>query len=1421
MGNLKYCGIDIGSTTVKFVLMDKNSNILFHKYKRHYSDIRNTVVDILSECKVIFKDSPICFSVTGSGGISISKELNLQYIQEVIACSLAISKRIPETEVAIELGGEDAKILYFGNSIDLKMNGICAGGTGAFIDQMATLLKTDARGLNLLAKNSSTIHPIAARCGVFAKTDIQALINEGATRENIAASIFQSVVNQILGGLSCGKPIKGKVAFLGGPLSFLSELRNRFIKSLDLSLENVIIPSASELFVAIGAAVSSVGLSPVSLDLILKNISKIQNNKDDPKVYLAPLFKDQNEYDKFILRHNEHRTPRVNLKDYSGNCFLGIDAGSTTTKAILIDSNNNILYSIYKVNEGTPLEITVNILKKVYDSIKDGTKIVHSAIIGYGENLLKKALGFDIGEVETIAHYKAAKYFLPDVEFILDIGGQDMKCIKIKNGHIQNIIINEACSSGCGSFLQTFSNSLNIDLEEFVEKSLFAKSPIDLGTRCTVFMNSKVKQAQKDGATIGDISAGLSYSVIKNALNKVIRLRNSDEIGERVIVQGGTFYNNAVLRCFELISGKDVIRPDISGLMGAFGAAILAKEQYKDGCPSTLISKNELSNFSYSTENTRCSRCNNRCLLTIMNLHGKNKLIFGNKCERGESINKESNEVPNLYEYKLKRLFSYIPLSNDEGIRGIIGIPRVLNMYENYPFWYTFFTYLKFRVELSPDSSKEIYELGIETIPSDTVCYPVKLAHGHIISLVRKGIKTIFYPCVPYEVKEFDEASNNYNCSMVACYPEVIKNNIDLMNQEGVLYLNPFLSFTNIKKLIENLYNTLNRFGVSQKEVSNAVESAFLESSRFKAEIRQEGERVLDYLRITGKSGIVLSGRPYHLDPEIHQGIPSLIKSLGSAVLTEDSVSHLAKVDRPTLFIDQWMYHSRLYAAASFVRDMKDLDLIQLTSFGCGLDAITSEQAKEILTSKNKIYTIIKIDEIKNLGAIKIRIRSLKAVINDKNRNEDILEDPKKPRKIIRFTKEMKKSHTILIPEMAPIHFRLLASVLKNSNYNVELLQNTDREVLDEGLKYVNNDLCLPAIIIVGQILTALKSKKYDLHNTSIMFYQSGGGCRFTNYTGTVRKALFDAGYDEVPVFPISFSGLEKNPGFKITIKLVIRCIMAFLYGDLLMRLSLAVRPYEKIKGSTNELLDKWIKKCCNDLESKESFRYFKLNIKQIILDFEALEYIKIKKPVVGVTGEIYLKYNTAANNRIIEFLENEGVEVVVPEFIYFFLYCAYSSIQDFKQLRGAKKDLILGNTIIKVIEYFMKPIMLELNRSSRFRNIHKISDLAGYISDILSTCNSYGEGWCLTAEVVEFLEEGINNIICMQPFSCMPNHITGRGMFNKIKEKYPNVNITAIDYDPGASEVNQLNRLKLFLSVTFNNFNSNKESESGKIYIN
>lgn len=1403
MKNVLHIGIDIGSTTVKIAVLNDAKQCMHACYVRHYTDIRQKVWDLLQNAYEIFGDQQITIAITGSGGIALADYLGISFIQEVIAGTKAVRTYYPQSDVIIELGGEDAKITYLTGGNEHRMNGNCAGGTGAFIDQMATLLHTDAGGLNELAKKSDTLYPIAARCGVFAKTDIQALLNEGASKENVAASVFQSIVFQTITGLACGRPIKGTVCFLGGPLTYLSQLRSQFAKTLHLSKEQVIAPENAQVYVAIGAALGSVNKKPVSFMNLMGQLRNVDESSLAQSDRIEPLFNTAAELKEFQERHSQHTVPYADLAAYSGPCYLGMDAGSTTIKSVLLSEDNKILYTHYQNNEGSPLLAAKKIVEEIYKQLPAGAFIAKAGITGYGEGLIKEAMHLDIGEVETIAHYQAAAHFCPDVDFILDIGGQDMKCSRLKDGHIEDILLNEACSSGCGSFLDTFAKSLNLSIEDFSKAALLAKSPIDLGSRCTVFMNSKVKQAQKEGATMADISAGLSYSVIKNALYKVIKVKDPAKLGKHIVVQGGTFYNDAVLRAFEKLLGRQVIRPAIAGLMGAFGMGLICRTAYHaDQVKSTLLTKEDLSKLHVTTSIRHCGKCTNNCLLTVNTFNDGRSFITGNRCERGAagSVTQHHKVLPNMYKVKYNLLFNrYKPLA--KGPRGTVGIPRVLNMYEDYPFWFTFFTTLGYTVVLSDPSSKELFEKAMDTIPSDSACYPAKLVHGHIENLLEKGVDRIFYPCIQNGPDE-DSRDNTFNCPMVMSYPEVIRHNmVERLSDTNTVYLCPFLPLHDKKRIIPRLQEELRVWNLGKKEIKEAALAAWNEEESYKQTYRNLTKQTLDMLAKNGDRAIVLCGRPYHVDPEINHGIPELINSLGLAVLTEDGVAPLGHLPKELRVVDQWSYHSRLYRAAQYIVTQPNLELVELNSFGCGLDAIVADQVQEILAQGHKIHTLLKIDEGSNLGAIRIRLRSLLFVMNHRKK-EDTATIPYSYHKAV-FTKEDKKTNVILAPSMTPIHFPMFQAAFAHEGYHMEILPHQGQTAIDTGLAYIHNDACYPAIMSLGQIITALKSGKYDLKHTSVIISQTGGCCRATNYIGMIRKALADAGMADVSIISLNTKGLNEQPGFKPHLGFWHRLVMAMIYGDALQQVLYRTRPYEKVKGTAEKLFKKWQDKCTHDL-MKADVSTFKKNIRSMISEFDHIDMSEEKKPRIGLVGEIYVKFHPIANNHIVRMIEEEGGEIIVSGLADFFLYGLLDNQFRHKYLSGSWLSSFASKSMVKLLNWYRKPYCEAVAKSRHFDPISSIYDIADEAKHYLSLGHEAGEGWFLTGDMIDLIKRGAKNIVCLQPWACLPNHVTGKGMIKTLKAAFPEVNIVAIDYDPSASSVNQTNRLKLMLTTTF-----------------
>ena len=1591
-------GLDIGSTTVKAVVLDQTDaldGVLFSDYRRHHANVRATVAGLLEDIhkELVARDrgdEPIRLAITGSGGLALADNLHVPFVQEVIAETRAIDQEYPQADVIIELGGEDAKITYLKPTPEQRMNGSCAGGTGAFIDQMATLLDTDAAGLNDMAKSYETLYPIASRCGVFAKTDLQPLINDGAAKPDLAASIFTAVATQTIAGLASGRPIHGTVIFLGGPLFFMSELREAFHRALEGKVDEFIVPTDAHLYVAFGSALlagepdqleDGVHFEARTCEDILENLEDLKNLPANTPT-MPPLFPTEAEREAFNERHHREHVHIGTLEGAIGPHFLGIDAGSTTIKATLVNDDREIVWSSYATNEGSPLTAAVNIVKKIQNELPQDAWIARSCATGYGEGLITTGLHLDEGVVETMAHYRGAEMASPGVTAVIDIGGQDMKYLAISDGVIDSIAVNEACSSGCGSFLQTFAQSMGLTIQEFTQAALNSTHPVDLGSRCTVFMNSSVKQAQKEGASMEDIAAGLCYSVVRNALYKVIKLRDSGELGDTVVVQGGTFLNDAVLRAFELLTEREVTRPNIAGLMGAYGAALTARMHYSDvsdgldGEPddaantgikqividgvthtaSNIISGEDLDHLSMTSERDVCKLCQNHCKLTITTFQDGSRYVTGNRCERGGDSKKQRSDRPNLYDYKYKRCFAYRRLTDKKATRGEIGIPRVLNMYENYPFWFTLLTSLGFKVMISGRSSHELFETGIESIASENICDPAKLVHGHVTGLLNKGIKTIFYPCVSYEENLVPDTDNHYNCPVVANYPVVIGANMPELREEGVRYMRPYFNMANHELMIDRIVEEFAWADVTREEAETAVKAAYAENEVFKHDVQMEGLKALAYMKEHNCRGIVLAGRPYHIDPEVNHGIPETICALGMVVLSEDSICELQpgqklalseflaegeedprkknangfrhvgdrKVTKmPLRVTNQWAYHSRLYAAANFVASYPGLELVQLNSFGCGLDAITTDQVSEILADKADVYTMLKIDEVSNLGAAKIRLRSLKAAVEERERNHkravassmptkqdqpgnaDAVADakakldevkaqlkaaeaelkaaetaaikqagqggfrktgsaaPTPGRQImldtvmkanpklteavkaasrraaengigesregkktahnsatmskyanrIPFGKDM-KDYTIVAPQMSPIHFSLVESVIRSGGYKFDILKHASRDDVEIGLKYVNNDACYPAIMVIGQLVNAILEGKYDPDTTALAITQTGGMCRATNYFGLIRKALVDAGYPQIPVIAISTQGIEDNPGFKATPSLLHRAVKALVIGDLLMKCLYRVRPYEVTAGSADKLYETWdvivretlehhgFSKTARKFIGKGYLPYQEL-VKEIVRSFDKLPLKDEPRKVrVGVVGEILVKYQPDANNHVVDVIESQDCEAVVPGIMEFMTTRPY--IADWNEHYLGMGGSKLGYALMrKGLDLYLNPVRKAIGLANgKFSQDLPMPELVKKAGEVTSVGVQAGEGWLLTAEILELIESGCPNVICAQPFACLPNHVTGRGMFGKIRRLHPEANIVSIDYDPGASEANQLNRIKLMISA-------------------
>ncbi len=1401
-----YLGVDLGSITVKAVLTDEKGEVVFQKYQRHGSASRKTLAEILKEMDEKLPGIEVRGAVTGSAALNLARSLDFPFIQEVIASSRIIAKVAPQTDVAIELGGEDAKILYFGRSVDLRMNEACAGGTGAFIDQMATLLHTDTSGLNELAAHAKSIHPIASRCGVFAKTDMVSLLNEGVSREDLAISVLQAVVEQTISGLACGQPIRGNVAFLGGPLHFLPELVKRFVATLKLTPEQTLTFPEGQFMVARGAALSALaeGSEAVSVPRLIEKLDATRENLEITQA-LPPLFKDEADYAAFRARHAKDAINEDILETATGDLFLGVDLGSTTVKSVLIDEAGTVLAKSYNRNDGDPLKALIPYLITLLERIPASARLRGIGTTGYGANLARAALNAQVSEVETVAHLKAACFMQPECTYVIDIGGQDMKCLEVSEGAVSDVRLNEACSSGCGAFLQTFATSLGMSMPAFVQAALFAEHPVDLGSRCTVFMNSKVKQAQKEGASVPDIAAGLCYSVVRNALYKVLRLRAPGDLGDHVLVQGGSFLNDALLRIMENMLQREVIRPSLSGHMGAYGIALMALRQ-RDSLPECTLTAQGLRDLSFNSKAVLCKLCGNYCHLTINTFSNGQRLVSGNRCERGggEVRDKSKEPMPSIYAWKEKRLFDYTPLAENQAPRGRLGIPRVLNMYERYPFWFTLFTSLGFRVELSPPSSKEIYSLGFASMPSQTVCFPAKLAHGHVNHLIGQGIGHIFYPCIPRERMENRDAFDCYSCPVVCGYPEVVRlNTEELLKGESILHT-PFLNPEDTSSMARTLSE---EFGIPKREVMQAMARALDAQAAYKRELKEEARRVLSLVEEKNGVCIVLCGRPYHVDPLVHHGIPNLITSLGAAVLSEDSMAALFEdidEETPLRVVDQWTFPSRLYRAAKVVAAFENLELVQLTSFGCGIDAVTSDQVAEILHRAGKMHTLLKIDEGPSLGAARIRIRSLLASIEERREErrssrrgkqvDDYLVHPPV------FTKEMRKTHHILAPQMSPVHFAFAESVFRGAGYNFHVLPNVTSEDIETGLKYVNNDACYPAQVVIGQLIAALQSGDVDPSKSALLLSQTCGPCRATNYPGLLKRALKEAGFEEVPTLTLRSKTGSYQPGFTFTRELFNNTFKAILYGDMVQRLSQHTCTYEINRGDTDTLVKKWVDRVTTDFAANKS-RDLEADMQAMTKEFASIPMHGDRRPRVGIVGEILLCYHPDANRHVAELTRQEGGEPVLADMVDFFLYCFSDPIYQWQRLGGKALPAFLGWYFIQKFDH-MRNALRKALAGSPFPQVARFKDLFSSAGKLISPGYQAGEGWLLSAELLKFINQGTTNALCLQPFGCLPNHVVGRGVFKEIKRLCGNANLMAMDYEGGSSEANLLNRIKLFMSM-------------------
>ena len=1397
-------GIDLGSSTAKVVIL-KNKQLQYKKYIRHNGRVKETLREILTFLNSRYRGVSFSVLITGSAGMGLASRTNLPFGQEVIALSKAIRTFYPDVSTFIELGGEDAKIVLFRKhqAPEMKMNGSCAGGTGSFIDQMATLLNMEPGDLNELAKHSTKKLFIASRCGVFAKTDVQALLNKGENKADIARAVFLAVANQTVTTLLAGAEVNGKVLFAGGPLTFLSELRKAFVETLEKPPEDFILPNNAEVLVAIGAALlgKQKGIT-LTIDALLERLAN-ESTAGLTMRTLPPLFSSKKDYYAFNDRHNRFQIRKLNPEELSRvkAMYLGIDAGSTTTKMVLIDENNNIIDNFYSNNFGDPLKIAQKGLEQFRPHLEKGL-LKAAFATGYGEEFMKVALNLDGGIVETMAHYTAGALFDSELSFIVDVGGQDIKAIKIENGFVTDIQLNEACSSGTGSFIQTFAENLNLSLEEFVQKALWAKHPVDLGTRCSVFMNSKVKEALKDGADVSDIAAGLAYSVVKNALYKVIHLKNTDELGDHVFVQGGTFKNDAVLRAFEILTGKEVIRLNISEYMGAFGAALYAKKfvaQQTDY--RTKFDLTVLENIQFSKRQIHCKGCGNQCSITQFTFSNKNRFYTGNRCERYFS-NKSATEriTENFFRDKEEIIFNvdaYWPgaLPEIDPGKPTIGIPRVLSVYEHYPFFYSFFRKLGFKVVLSDPTSQSMYYKGLRTVPADNLCLPAKVANGHVFNLIEKKVDRIFYPAILFEQKESKDAQNSFNCPIVTGYGEVLKKNI-----KTDIPIDSFpMSFTYMPGVRDNIYKYLAEFGVSKKEIDEAIPFA-LQMEKKSIELqREKAGKIIAKAMAENKPLIVVMGRPYHLDPMVNTGILDMIEDLGAYAISENAIPDLHKMNLDgVLPLTQWSYHNRLYLAAKWVAQQKyeKVAAIQLNSFGCGPDAVVADEVKALVETGGKIYISIKIDEMSNLGAAKIRIRSLLEALNQNNEIR-----LKKRTFTKRYSKHDRKK-TIIVPYFAKMYSDLLEPVFHRLGYEIVTLYDQSPEAVEVGLKYVNNDMCYPAVIVIGDLIKALQSGKYDPDNSVVALSQTNGQCRASNYVPLLKKALVDAGFTNTPVISLSADSFAEGFVFN-PLKFVTYTVILYAMADGILRMKLRTKPYEAVPGQTMKLVNRLISELKEltyaQAPSKKTLHRF---MRYAVDEFNKIPLRRERNARrVGVVGEIYLKSNCFSNNYIVDWLEEKGYEVELPSYLRFFEYGYFTQKFTFKEkISRLPFKLATRSFNHYLITHYQKEVEKELKRFAGYEPLEPLSKAVNRGSSPLPLYLQFGEGWLLALELVEMVTHGIKDVISLQPFGCISNHIVAKGIYRELKDKY-DANLLLLDFESGTSRANVLNRLELFLS--------------------
>jgi predicted CoA-substrate-specific enzyme activase len=1407
-------GMDVGSTTAKVVLLDASGEVRFSAYRRHNAETALTLTGLLSDARQSAGDVQVSPLITGSAGLGLHESYGVPFIQEVIASTELVRQVYPQVKTLLDIGGEDAKIVFFDTSPsavplqpDIRMNGACAGGTGAFIDQMASLLNVNIAELDALAAKHTRLHTIASRCGVFAKTDVQNLLSRHAAREDIAASIFHAVVWQTLAALARGRTAAPGVLFTGGPLTFLPQLKEAFIEALHLSPGDVIQAEHPELFPAHGAALLASKNPPdYSLSQLIDLLSSSLDSWQG-KNRLEPLFDAALTFPAWKTIQAEHQVAHQEPDNVEGElCFLGIDSGSTTTKLVLIDQTGRIFFDQYLPNRGNPIQAVQTALEKGWrflDTLPDPPHIARSAVTGYGEELIRAAFGCDDGLVETIAHFRAARAFDPEVSFILDIGGQDMKAIFVRGGYIQRIEINEACSSGCGTFIETFAHSLGWPLGDFAEAACKSDSPCDLGTRCTVFMNSSVKQALREGAEVGDISAGLAYAVVKNALHKVLKLTDTSLLGEHIVVQGGSFRNPAIHKALERVIGRPVICPDKAELMGAYGAALFARDAYQEqqaGVGITVSPQSVHTVQQFDKKEISCRGCENRCGVNKITFPNANVFYSGNRCERIFSNNGRSHRMgENMLASKRSLLFGR-PMSPAEVPRAKIGIPRALNFYDSFPFWCTLLVESGFQVHLSAASDQALYEKGAATVMSENICFPAKLLHGHIFDLVEAGVDRIFYPMVYYESSPFSNAINHFNCPIVSGYPDVVRSSINPLGRYGIPLDQPAVTFRDKRLLKQKCWEYLNGLDVAEETFERAFSLALQAQNQYKEEVRQQGAQILDRARREGRLVILLAGHPYHVDPLINHNIPETLAGMGVDVITEDAVP----VDpdqalEPVFVLTQWEYVNRVFHAAHWAGAQPGIEVAQLNSFGCGPDAFSIDEVREILEAAGKNLTVLRIDEVDSLGSARLRLRSMLEAWKDQH----VRKTAPAPRRTTRLYQKEDRPRTILTPEFSPFCTAPIIRPLQDMGYPIEVLPPSDNESVQVGLKYTNNEICYPGIIVIGDILKAFKSGQYDPDEVIAGSWETGGQCRASNISCLLKKGLVSAGYENTPVLTLStrFKSFNDQPGFRFNlVTYLYKAMLAMSYSDGISALYHATVVRERQRGEAEMLTEKYMQPFRNGQMPLTRTSVLD-RLERAVRDFNCIPVITDRLPRVGIVGEIYVKYNPFVNHRLTQWLIDQHCEVVLPGFLTFFtgsLIGLPTAVSE--RLRRPDLLWLLARAGHGWVQSFLDRVEGLLHNFRHYQPHRPIDQVAQTAKKILQLTHQYGEGWLLSGEVGEFARAGINNVICLQPFGCIANQVVAKGVGNRIQERCPELNLLFLDLYAGNSEVNYHNRLHFFL---------------------